>query len=433
MPYTGKKYFFCGVGGSGMSALAKVMISKGAKIYGSDRNFDNQRFPELFKNLEHAGVVLKPQDGTAITPDIDYLVVSSAVEPSIPDVKAAQDLDIPIIKRAELLAEICNDAQSICVGGTNGKSTVTGMVGWVLSQGGFDPTIINGGGMLNFDRENAVIGNSDRIVVETDESDGTITNFHADIAVLTNISEDHKGLDELMGIFHQFLSQSNKQVLNIDCPNVAKLATEFPDAVTYSNSGDIDLIVPGVHNQSNAKAAIAVGRLCHMDDEVILKSLKSFRGITSRLEVIGEKNGITVIDDFGHNPDKIEAGLKTLKEGGKRLILMYQPHGFKPTRDHKDELIDVFAKYLSEDDIFYMPDILYFGGTVDQDISSLDIIKPLAKNGLNANYIPQKSDVQTAILNQARSGDIICIMGARDDSLRQMAKNIFQNLWNIQN
>jgi len=181
-----------------------------------------------------------------------------------------------------------------------------------------------------------------RIVVETDESDGTITNFHAGIAVLTNISEDHKGLDELMDIFRQFLSQSKMQVLNIDCPNVAKLATEFPDAVTYSNTGDVDLIVPGKHNQSNAQAALAVGRLCHLDGA---KSLNEFKGITSRLEVVGVKNNITVIDDFGHNPDKIEAGLKTLKENGKRLILMYQPHGFKPTRDHKHELIDVFAKY----------------------------------------------------------------------------------------
>jgi len=425
--YTNKNYFFCGVGGSGMSSLAKVMISKGAIIYGSDRNYDQGRFPDHFQNLSDAGVKLCPQDGTCVTRDIDFLVVSSAVEPSIPDVKAAQDLEVPIIKRAELLAEICNDAKSICVGGTNGKSTVTGMIGWMLNQGGLNPTIINGGGMLNFDRDNAVIGNHGRIVVETDESDGTITNFHADIAVLTNISEDHKGLDELMDIFRQFLSQSNMQVLNSDCPNVARLANEFPDAMTYSQ-GDIDLIVPGIHNQSNAQAAMAVGRLCHMDDETISKSLNEFRGITSRLEVVGEKNNITVIDDFGHNPDKIEAGLKTLKESGKRLILMYQPHGFKPTRDHRDELIEVFAKYLTKNDIFYMPEILYFGGTVEQDISSADIINPLKDKGLNANYIADKADIQNDILKQAQTGDIICIMGARDDSLRQMARDIFEGL-----
>ena len=408
-----------------MSSLAKVVLSRSVIVYGSDRNFDKNRFSDHFQKLSDAGVRLCPQDGTCITTDIDFLVVSSAVEQSIPDVKAAQDLGVAIIKRAELLAEICNDAKSICVGGTNGKSTVTGMIGWMLNQSGLNPTIINGGGMLNFDRDNAVIGNPDRIVVETDESDGTITNFYADIAVLTNISEDHKGLDELMDIFRQFLSQSKMQVLNIDCPNVAKLATEFPDAVTYSNMGDVDLIVPGHHNQSNAQAALAVGRLCHVDG---IKSLNEFKGIISRLEVVGVKNNITVIDDFGHNPDKIEAGLKTLKENGKRLILMYQPHGFKPTRDHKHELIDVFAKYLTKDDILYMPDILYFGGTVEQDISSADITNPLQDKGVNANYVPEKTYIQDKILKIVKPNDIVCIMGARDDSLRQMARDIFESL-----
>ena len=122
-----------------------------------------------------------------------------------------------------------------------------------------------------------------------------------------------------------------------------------------------------------------------------------------------------MVDDFGHNPDKIEAGLKTLKESKGRLILMYQPHGFAPTRQHKDEFIDVFAKHLSADDLFYMPEILYFGGTVEKDISSADIIKPLQEKGLQAYYLPSKDDVKNEILKQTLSGDTICIMGARDE------------------
>ena len=412
-----------------MSAIAKIMVSRGAIVSGSDRNYDQNRFPELFEKLKSAGVIIEPQNGTGINPDIDYLVVSSAVEPSIPDVKVAQDLNIPIIKRADLLAEICNQSKSICVGGTNGKSTVTGMIGWILTQSNEAPTIINGGGMLNFNRENAVIGASDWIVAETDESDGTIVNYYPEIAVLTNISEDHKALDELMALFKQFLSQSRVQILNLDCPNVRKLAKDFPNAITYT-AGNVDLIVPGLHNQSNAMAALAVAEAIEAIEFTALprNSLKTFKGITSRLEVIGRINDITVIDDFGHNPDKIEAGLKTLKQAGARLILMYQPHGFKPTRDQKDDLIDVFAKYLTKDDIFYMPEILYYGGTVDRDISSADIINPLVERGLNARYIPAKADIKADILNQAQSGDIICIMGARDDSLRQMARDIFESL-----
>jgi UDP-N-acetylmuramate--alanine ligase len=228
MSYQGKQYLFCGVGGSGMSSLAKIMISKNVTIYGSDRNNDQGRFPEHFEGLKSAGVHMVAQDGSGVTNDLDALIVSSAVESSIPDVAKAQKLGVQIIKRAELLAEICNDASSITVGGTNGKSTVTGMIGWVLHKCGYNPTVINGGGMLNFDRNNAVIGDPKRIVVETDESDGTITKFHPNIAVLTNISEDHKEMDELLSIFETYLQQSQFQVLNIDCPNVAKLAEKFP-------------------------------------------------------------------------------------------------------------------------------------------------------------------------------------------------------------
>lgn len=413
-----------------MSALAKVVLSRGANVIGSDRNYDAGRFADLYKNLKNHGVTMVTQDGAGVVDDVDYVVVSSAVEPSIPDIAAAQIKNIPIIKRAELLAEICNQAKSICVGGTNGKSTVTGMIGHVLQTCGQSPTIINGGGMLNFDRENAVIGGNDIIVVETDESDGTITNFHADIAVLTNISEDHKDMDELMNIFHQFLSQSNHQVLNMACPNVAKLAKNFPNAILYGiNDTLLDLIVPGAHNQSNANAVMAVINALKIDIKCVVQALSQFKGITSRLEVIGRtNNNITVIDDFGHNPDKIAAGLKVLKESKGRLILMYQPHGFKPTRQHKHKLIDIFSRYLDKDDIFYMPDILYFGGTVDRDISSADIINPLKSNGINAHHIANKTDIQIDILNQAQSGDTICIMGARDDSLRQMARDIFLSL-----
>ncbi len=414
-----------------MSALAKILISRGGVVHGSDRNYDAGRFPDLYDALVKNGVTMHPQDGTGITCKIDYLVVSSAVESSIPDVAAAQKLGVPIIKRAELLAEICNADKTITVGGTNGKSTVTAMIGHVLHECGQGPTIINGGGMLNFNRDNAVIGQSDCIVAETDESDGTITNFHADIAVLTNISEDHKSMDELLDIFRLYLSQAKTCVLNVDCPNVRFISKDYPDAVTYSMDDypdDLRLLVPGAHNKSNAMAAMAVAMSLGLDDAQIKKALASFRGVVSRLEVVGHKNDIMVIDDFGHNPDKIAASLKTLKEEGRRLIVMYQPHGFKPTSDQKDALIKVFSTYLDVSDLFYMPDILYFGGTVDKDISSADIIDVLKNKGMNAIYTPNKDDIQTDILSNAKSGDIICIMGARDDSLRQMARDIFENL-----
>lgn len=414
-----------------MSALAKIVLSRGATVLGSDRNYDAGRFASLYQSLHGAGVVMVPQDGSGVDDGLDYLVVSSAVEPSIPDVKEAQDLNIPIIKRAELLADICNASSSVCVGGTNGKSTVTGMIGWMLYQCGKTPTIINGGGMLNFDRNNAVIGHGNHIVAETDESDGTIALFKADIAVLTNIAEDHKNMDELLQLFEQFLSQSKRRVLNIDCPHVAKLADKFPDAIKYTIKDypdDLNLMVPGNHNCTNAMASLAVAKTMGIDQSEAKAALSAFKGITSRLEVIGHKNGITVIDDFGHNPDKIEAGLKTLKESGQRLLLMYQPHGYKPTRMHKDELIRVFSKYLDQADLFYMPEILYMGGTVEKDISSKEITDALVERGLNAQYFVTKQEIASDMTQNMRAGDIVCIMGARDDSLREMARAIFQKI-----
>ena len=431
MNYSGNCFLFCGVGGSGMSALAKIAITYGAKVYGSDRNYDQGRFPELYKNLQKDGIIMVAQDGSGISSEIDKLVVSSAIEPSIPDIKAALDNNIPIIKRAELLAEITNAAQSITVGGTNGKSTVTGMIGWMLDTCGESPTVINGGGMLNYNRNNAIVGQGNKIVVETDESDGTIRNFHADIAVLTNISEDHKNIKELENIFTQYLKQSKRQVLNIDCPIVSKLSKEFPQAVTYSQAEfpeDLQLQVPGQHNCSNAMAAISVAKLLGLDIKNVYQALRDFRGITSRLEVVGIKNGITIIDDFGHNPDKIRAGLKTLKENNQRLILMYQPHGYAPTYQHKEELISVFLEHLDRNDLFYMPDILYFGGSVEKNITSLDIINPLRDKGINAIFYKDKHTIEGEIIKNMKCGDNICIMGARDDSLREMAKNIYKNI-----
>lgn len=432
MDYNGKKYLFCGVGGSGMSALAVAMVSRGAYVIGSDRNYDRGLFSDHYQNLVDNGVTMVAQDGSGVTSDLSALVVSSAVEPSIPDVAAAQKQSIPIIKRAELLAELSNAANSITIGGTNGKSTVTAMIGWVLSACGYNPTILNGGGMLNFDRQNAVIGDPTRMVLETDESDGSITNFHADIAVLTNISEDHKSMDELRAVFSTYLKQSKMQVLNLDCPNVAELAKDFPDAYTYSISNvpdGLDLIVPGTHNISNALAAIKVAEICHIDTAQAVTAINQFKGVVSRLEVIGRtSNNITVIDDFGHNPDKIAASLKTLKEKPNRLVLMYQPHGFTPTLQQKDRLIDVFAHYLGEKDVFYMPEVFYAGGTVEKSISSADIVKILKEKGVNAHFYDSKSNVEAEIIKNTRENDVICIMGARDDGLRAMARQIYKDL-----
>jgi UDP-N-acetylmuramate--alanine ligase len=344
----------------------------------------------------------------------------------------AQDLNIPIIKRAELLSEIANASQSVTVAGTNGKSTVTGMIGWILSDQRFNPTILNGGGMLNFNRQNAVIGQSDHMVLETDESDGSVTNFHPKIAVLTNISDDHKDMKELEHIFGQYLMQSEKQVLNIDCPHVRQLSTQYPNAKTYTMENipvDLNLIVPGKHNISNALAAIEVAGFLGVNKKNAVQSLNKFKGVTSRLEVVGRTpNGITIIDDFAHNPDKIIASLKTLKENDKRLHLVYQPQGFGPLKHQKDDLINIFSNYLNKNEFFYMLEAFYAGGTADKSVSSQEIVSEVSKKIPKTSFYSKKEDVFDDLIKNALSGDLICIMGARDDGLRNLAKKIYKEL-----
>lgn len=430
--YKNKKYLFCGVGGSGMRALATVLCRKGAHVYGSDRSYDRGLFPTLYKSLGEKGVQMVPQDGSGVTQGLDYLVVSSAVEDSILDVKAAKEKNIPIIKRAELLAELSNAATSITVGGTNGKSTITGMIGWMLHECGQSPTVINGAAMINFARQSAIMGESDLMVLETDESDGSITNFHAEIAVLSNISQDHKEMDELEMIFGRYLSQAKHHVLNADCPNVARLAQKFPDAQRYSMKEipeALALMVPGKHNVSNALAALKVAEILGVDQSKAIAALNRFQGIVSRLEVVGKTaSDITVIDDFGHNPDKISASLKTLQETGKRLLVMYQPHGFGPTIQQREGLVASFSDNLKDGDLFFMPEIYYAGGTANKTISSQDIIKDVQSKGRVAYFYETKDEIAREIKTHVKTGDIICIMGARDDSLREMARNLFKTL-----
>jgi len=430
-----QRYFFCGIGGSGMSALAKIMLSHGHTILGSDRDYDRGLFPEKFNQLKNLGIKLYPQDGSGVA-DADILVISTAVEDTIPDVKAALDLNRSILKRAELLAEIFNAQKGIAIGGTSGKSTVTGMLAHILIETGNDPSVMNGAVMLN-NATNALTGKSDIFVIESCESDGSIALYEPYISVLTNITLDHKTLPELRVLFSTFLAGAKYGcAVNLDDPESSLLTKLHPNTLTYStdnNKADIyvpelKLLVPGKHNRSNALAACTAAKLLGITIDESLKALESFRGIQSRLEIVGSPDNITIIDDFAHNPDKIKASLQTLKEDTGRLIVMYQSHGFGPTRLMWDDLIQVFSSELDKNDLLFMPEIHYAGGTAQKGISSADLIKDINAVNNNAIFAPTKDEILAQIINEAKSGDRIVIMGARDDKLREMARSLADSL-----
>lgn len=455
-----KRYFFCGIGGSGMLPLAIILKGLGYSVQGSDRSRDQGRAPEKFNWIQAQGIELFPQDGSGIVDGIDTLVISAAVEDSIPDVAAAKEKGIEIKKRADILAEYFNRAKTrIAIAGTSGKTTTTGMIGFLLKEAGFDPIVMNGGIFRNYADSNpyatALIGAGDVFLTEADESDGSIALYTPDIAVVHNITLDHKPLPELKELFGDFLAKAKIPIVNSSDNHIAEVLgggkaktysvdSENSDMIvsdielkpfgvnalvqTRSERGALYLKIPGKHNLSNALAALSVGGAMGIPLEKGCEILSRFRGIKRRMELIGEKNGIAVIDDFGHNPDKIAATLTALKAFPGRLHVFFQPHGYGFLKLVWKELAETFADHLSSDDRLYMVEPFYMGGTVDRSIGASHVVAELVKKQIDAQLCDSRVAVKTAILAGLQPGDRVIVMGARDDSLSDFAKDLFESI-----
>ena len=455
--------FFSGIGGSGMLPLASIVRASGARVAGSDRSLDAGRTPHKFDYLRSLGIQLFPQDGSGLQEGMT-LVTSAAVEATVPAVVRAKELGLPHLTRPEFLARLLNSAQrSVAVGGTSGKSTVTGMIGWILHATHRQPTVMNGAVMKNFVTPSApfasaLVGDPELFVSEVDESDGSIALYTPEIAVLTNISLDHKEMAELRQLFSGFLNAAKKAVLNLDDPETRILADSvpaakivgygfdspgaaymgkdlqlLPDGVTFALEADgerhdVRLAVPGRHNASNALAAIAAAKLLGVRLEDAVIAMARFEGLKRRLETVGEAAGVTVIDDFAHNPDKIAATLATLRAQPGRLLIMFQPHGYGPLAKMGDQLADSLAAGMTEDDRLFLPDPVYQGGTTDKSRGSDWLMDQLRSRDRLAEHIPQRADISDALLAAAQPGDRILIMGARDDTLIDFARDLVERL-----
>ena len=466
-----RHYFFCGIGGSGMLPLALILCAQGHRVAGSDRMLDQGRSGAKFDFLRARGIALHPQDGSGIDDVGQIFVASAAIEDSVPDLKAARALGAKLVSRAELLAELFNAAPvSIAIGGTSGKSTTTGMAGWILHTTGRDPTVMNGAIMKNFITPetpfaSAVVGAGEVFVSEVDESDGSIALYEPRIAVLNNVALDHKSLDELRRLFAGFVARAETVVLNLDNEESAALAAHAardatigfslsdpaadlfaadlepaPGAIAFTlheghlgngmggESVAVRLAVPGRHNVANALAAVGAARACGVPLIKAAKALKGFAGLRRRLEIVGTAGGITVIDDFAHNSDKIEATLATLHDFPGRLLVLFQPHGFGPLRMMKDAFIDCFARHLGADDVLVMPDPVYYGGTTDRSVASADIVDGVAAQGRRAFAFAEREECGEKLLELAEPGDRIVVMGARDDTLSSFAAGLLERL-----
>ena len=447
--------FFIGIAGTGMSAIAQYLKGAGKDVSGSDRYFNKGEAEDIRKKLVADGISCFPQDGTGITRLTDLVVVSTAVEDSVPEVQQAKSLNIPIIKRSELLALITASKKTIAVGGTSGKSTTSAMLFDILQHAGLEPSIISGAGLVSIIREgrigNAKVGRGEWLVIEADESDGSIVQYHPEIGLLLNVDKDHKEIDVLMEIFKTFRQNSRKFVVNRSHSLAASLSADASvdfavdriagagfiasgfqqEGLTIRftiNGKPFSLNTVGRHNMENALAATAVAAMIGVPLETSAQSIARYEGIYRRHQVIGTKNGITLIDDYAHNPVKCAASIAACQPVASKLIAWFQPHGYAPTKFLRQDFCDEIGKVMRPGDEIWMSEIFYAGGTTTKDISANDLVNDLKEKGHAAYFVENRDEIIEHMRTHFTGNTVLLLMGARDPSLEKFAGEVWEKL-----
>lgn len=446
------KYFFIGVAGTGMSAIAQYLSGRGEQVSGSDRLFSKTDKSETQLQLERAGIECHFQDGSGITPDTEAVIVSTAIEESNVEYQKAKSLGIPVIKRSALLAQISDSIKTIAVGGTSGKSTTTAMIFHILQKCGKEPSLITGAGLATLQKQgligNAYNGSGEWLVIESDESDGSIVGYHPEIALLLNVERDHKEESELMELFSTFKSHTKKAfIVNSNYPITMSLSqNESYNFGTKGNPGikgsgfeqdgfsikfnvngmPCTINAIGTHNMENALAAIAAAVQTGITLEQAVEAIKDFSGIYRRASLVraDQERHLYVVDDFAHNPSEVASAIKACQSITGTVIAYFQPHGFGPLRFMHKELGELVAATLRPNDIFVIGDVYYAGGTVNRDISPEIVSQAIQDLGKNAIFAKDKESCRAEILKNTPERDCtILIMGARDPKLSDYAQS----------
>jgi UDP-N-acetylmuramate--alanine ligase len=447
-PYGNGRFHYAGLGGSGMSAIAQFQAMTGGRVSGSDRAFDHGERGAMRAQLEALGIDVFPQDGSGVGTDCAALVVSTAVEEQVPDFAAAKANDIPIVHRSEMLAHFVGAYRSIAVTGTSGKSTVSGMTFEILRGAGRDPCVITGGDLPALQAEgligNACAGDSELLVVEADESDGSLVRYAPAVGVILNLQRDHKEMDEVAAMFATLRARARETLVVGDDPNLdpfgggslrfglsARAQVRGQDIAPGAHGSRFrvdevafEIPVPGMHNVMNALAAIAACRAVDVPLADMAAPLAGFSGIGRRFQTVGCARGIEVVDDFAHNAEKIAAAIRTAKLRGQRVLAVYQPHGYGPTRFLRNDFVRTFSGELGPEDRLWMLEVFYAGGTATRDFSAAEIIDEIAARGTGAAFAPSRDWLIGRIAEDAKDGDVVLVMGARDPSLTAFARDI---------
>ena len=438
-----QRIHFVGIGGIGMSGIAEVLLNLGYTVSGSDMTQS-----EVTRRLQHSGAVIFHSHDAANVQGVDVVVMSSAVRPDNVEIVTARQLHIPVIPRAEMLAELMRMKYSVAVAGTHGKTTTTSLIATVLARGEFDPTVVIGG-RLNSLNSNAQLGQGEYLVAEADESDGSFLLLSPTVSVVTTIDAEHldfyNSLDEIKQTFVQFINKVpfyGCSVLCLDQPNIQSIVPHINKRmVTYGlmsqadyvafdihfnglqsqfevlhgqeRLGHFSLNLPGVHNVYNALAAIAVGMELDVPLVTIAKALEEFSGIQRRFELIGERNGVTVVDDYGHHPEEIRHTLHAAKAAwpGRRLVVVFQPHRYTRTRFLQQEFYTAFY----EADTVVLLDIYAAAEAPIPGVTSTLLYDGMKEHGhRDVHYLPERDQVVPFLQQSVHEGDIVMTLGAGD-------------------
>lgn len=449
------RFFFIGIAGVGMSAIAQYLAGTGKEVRGSDRFFVPGSQNETRSKLEAEGIRCFLQDGSGLDETIDLVVVSTAIEDTVPEVQKARALNIPVLRRSEVLAMIARSRKSIAVGGTSGKSTTSAMLFQILETAGMQPSIMSGAGLVSIIKAgkigNAKVGQGEWLIIEADESDGSIVQYEPEIGLLLNVDKDHQEIDELMRIFTIFknnsrekfianqsnsfsrqLSSGSENDFSVNGEPAAYQAENFlQDGMDISftvNGHPFSMHILGRHNMENAVAAIAVAHGLGVEYSVAERALQGYEGIYRRHQLLGSKNGIHVIDDYAHNPAKCAASIKACQPIAAKVIAWFQPHGYGPTRFLRSEFVKEIAAALRPQDEIWMSEIFYAGGTAVKDISAADLINDLKAMGCQAYFTEDRNELLQHLRPHLTDHCVLLLMGARDPGLEAFSRELFQQL-----
>ena len=449
--------FFIGVAGVGMSAIAQYLQGMGMEVSGSDRFFNEGKAADIREKLEADGIHCFLQDGSGIDTSIDLVVASTAIEDTVVEIRKAKELNIPIVKRSELLSIISAGKKTIAVGGTSGKSTTSAMLFDIMTHAGLSPSIISGAGLVSLIKKgkigNAFVGESDWLIIEADESDGSIIQYHPQIGLLLNIEKDHKEMDELIKIFEVFRANSKTFIVNRSNGHAKALsvniqndfgtlpplepgtgfeATDFKqDGFSISfkiNQQPFYMQLAGKHNMENATAATAAAAQTGVSLPIASEALQHYEGIFRRNQVLGKKGLVWVVDDFAHNPVKCAAAIRSCQPVAQKVVAWFQPHGYTPTKFLKNDFVKEISDALRPQDEIWMSEIFYAGGTTTKDISANDLIEEIKAGGRNAFFVENRNDFLEEARPHLTGNCVLILMGARDPSLEAFAKEVYEKL-----